>query len=425
MFLKIFFFLLLIFNIFSYLILPFKTFINFSIINSTNFIYFFKYTNIFTELQIGTPPQKLNFQISMSDYHSIIISNYSKNCEIKFYQNDSKTFEENSNLNDFNLKFSDLSLFAKDFIYINNIKFDFEFFLAFDTINNVSAILGFQLNDEYKKMNFIFQLKKLNFIKNFDFYFNFNKNFFNKNFNNFNNNFNNNFKGEIIIGKFPHEINKKLNEKNLIFVNSNFNNKNKKNFNINFDYVFINNKKFNDFNAEILFEQFFISFKIEFLNVFEEIFKEFFNKKICFEIENKNYNKKEIFFVCNEKIKISNEIKFNIKNKNFSLNFDDLFLKINEKFYFLIVFENNFILGNIFLQKNLLIFNQEKKQIGFYLNNNKNNKNIFILFQTLIIFLCVFIIIFLLFFIKKILSKQRKIKANELEENFDYFQLKK
>jgi hypothetical protein len=357
----------------------------------------------------------------MSDYYSIIISNYSKNCEIKFYQNDSKTFEENSNLNDFNLKFSDLSLFAKDFIYINNFKFNFEFFLAFDTINNVSAILGFKLNDEYKKMNFIFQLKKNNFIENFDFFFDFDENF-NKNFI-FNNNFNN-FKGKIFIGKFPHEINKKLNEKNLFFVNSNLNKNNKNNFNINFDYVLIKNKFFN-VNFEILFEQFFISFKIEFLEIFKEIFKEFFNKKICFEIENKNYNKKEIFFVCDEKIKISNEIIFNIKNKNFSLNFDDLFLKINEKFYFLIVFENNFILGNIFLQKNLLIFNQEKKQIGFYIKNNKNNKNIFILFQTLIIFLCVFIIIFLLFLIKKILSKQRKIKANELEENFDYFQLKK
>ena len=107
-------------KIISFINLPFKTFINNSKINSSNFISHFKYTNIFTELQIGTPPQKLNFQISMSDFHSIIISNFSKNCEIKFFQNNSKTFEETySNLYDYNLKFTDLSVFAKDLISIN------------------------------------------------------------------------------------------------------------------------------------------------------------------------------------------------------------------------------------------------------------------------------------------------------------------
>ena len=413
---KIFFILLLNKKIISFINLPFKTFINNSKINSSNFISHFKYTNIFTELQIGTPPQKLNFQISMSDFHSIIISNFSKNCEIKFFQNNSKTFEETySNLYDYNLKFTDLSVFAKDLISINkNVEFYFNFFLAFDTINNISAILGFQLNDNYQKVNFIHQLKKSNFIKQFDFYFNFDE---------FNNNNINDLKGEIIIGNFPHNFNKKFDKKNLIFVNSNFinnNNNNKQNFIINFDNIFINKKLiFNNVNAQILFEQFFISANFEFLEIFKEIFKEFLNEKICFENINNDY-KKEIFFICKKKPKFSKEIIFNVKDKkNFTLNFDDLFLKINNIFYFLIIFENskNFILGNIFLQKNLLIFNQDKKQIGFYI---KKEKNYFILIQTFIIFLCVFVIIILLYFMKKILINKRKIKANELEENFEY-----
>ena len=413
---KIFFILLLNKKIISFINLPFKTFINNSKINSSNFISHFKYTNIFTELQIGTPPQKLNFQISMSDFHSIIISNFSKNCEIKFFQNNSKTFEETySNLYDYNLKFTDLSVFAKDLISINkNVEFYFNFFLAFDTINNISAILGFQLNDNYQKVNFIHQLKKSNFIKQFDFYFNFDE---------FNINNINDLKGEIIIGNFPHNFNKKFDKKNLIFVNSNFinnNNNNKQNFIINFDNIFINKKLiFNNVNAQILFEQFFISANFEFLEIFKEIFKEFLNEKICFENINNDY-KKEIFFFCKKKPKFSKEIIFNVKDKkNFTLNFDDLFLKINNFFYFLIVFENskNFILGNIFLQKNLLIFNQDKKQIGFYI---KKEKNYFILIQTFIIFLCVFVIIILLYFMKKILINKRKIKANELEENFEY-----
>ena len=379
---KIFFILLLNKKIISFINLPFKTFINNSKINSSNFISHFKYTNIFTELQIGTPPQKLNFQISMSDFHSIIISNFSKNCEIKFFQNNSKTFEETySNLYDYNLKFTDLSVFAKDLISINkNVEFYFNFFLAFDTINNISAILGFQLNDNYQKVNFIHQLKKSDFIKQFDFYFNFDE---------FNNNNINDLKGEIIIGNFPHNFNKKFDKKNLIFVNSNFinnNNNNKQNFIINFDNIFINKKLiFNNVNAQILFEQFFISANFEFLEIFKEIFKEFLNEKICFENINNDY-KKEIFFICKKKPKFSKEIIFNVKDKkNFTLNFDDLFLKINNFFYFLIIFENskNFILGNIFLQKNLLIFNQDKKQIGFYI---KKEKNYFILIQTFIIF---------------------------------------
>ena len=356
----------------------------------------------------------------MSDFHSIIISNYSKNCEIKFFQNNSKTFEETySNLNDYNLKFTDLSITAKDLISIEkNVKFYLNFFLAFDTINNVSAILGFQLNDNYQKYNFINQLKKSNFIQQFDFYFNFNE------INNNNNNINN-LKGEIIIGNFPHNLNKKYDKNNLIFINSIFNNNNnnnnKQNFIINFDNVFINKLIFNNINAQILFEQFYISMNFNFLEIFNEIFKEFLNKKICVENVNNNY-KKEIYFICFEKPNFSNEIIFNIKDKiNFTLNFNDLFLKINNIFYFLIVFENskNFILGNIFLQKNLLIFNQDKKQIGFY-KNNKSKKNILILIQIFIIFFCVFIIIILLHFMKKILVNKRKIKANELEENFEY-----
>ena len=116
---------------------------------------------------------------------------------------------------------------------------------------------------------------------------------------------------------------------------------------------------------------------------------------------------------------------------NFVLNYKDLFLKIGNYYYFLILFNediNEWILGHIFLNKYTMVFNPEKKTIGWYYDSSidananldvkKSNTTIIIFIILSVIFLLV--IIGLLVYIFYYRPKYRKIRPNELEENFDY-----
>jgi len=163
-------------------------------------------------------------------------------------------------------------------------------------------------------------------------------------------------------------------------------------------------------------------------NVNESFFNELFIKKKC---ENKIIKQKEnneIYYVyeCNKNIninKFNDSIFFYSKEINFTfvLEKKDLFLKANDKIYFLVFFSNyfpNWILGEPFFRKFNMVFNQDKKIVGFYSDYNKIKKNYD---KIIIIFLLIFLIVCLLFFINKIyFKKNKKIRANELEDNFLY-----
>ena len=174
----------------------------------------------------------------------------------------------------------------------------------------------------------------------------------------------------------------------------------------------------------------FIVAPLSFFNVYEK----FFSKNKCYgnyngDEDDKNY----IYFYCEENVDITKfeNIYLTTKNKemNFVLDYNDLFLKIDNYYYFLILFNediNDWILGHIFLNKYTIVFNPEKKTIGWYYDSNmddnldiKKNNNAIVIFIILsIIFL--FVIIGLLVYIFYYRPKYRKIRPNELEENFDY-----
>ena len=97
------------------------------------------------------------------------------------------------------------------------------------------------------------------------------------------------------------------------------------------------------------------------------------SEKKCFEIFDDNY--KITYYYCNKNLNLKKKfetIYFKSTNLNyiFELNYEDLFLEINNKIYFLIIFTNNiyknWILGIPFLKKYQFTFNQEDKIIGFY-----------------------------------------------------------
>ena len=95
------------------------------------------------------------------------------------------------------------------------------------------------------------------------------------------------------------------------------------------------------------------------------------------------------------------------------------------------------ILGKPLFKKYTTVFNQDKKAIGFYTeskehnetNNdndkkdeNKNNK-LKIWLYLIIIFACIFLvcsIVLTVFLCKKYPFGKRKIKANELDDDYDY-----
>ena len=109
-------------------------------------------------------------------------------------------------------------------------------------------------------------------------------------------------------------------------------------------------------------------------------------------------------------------------NMSFILNYNDLFYKYENKYIFL-AFVNNYIsgtwrLGRIFMKKYHTIFDIERGIVGFYKEEDINQKRDYFKFIMTSILIC--IIGFLLFLYYNVLKKNRKIRVNEIEENFDY-----
>ena len=145
---------------------------------------------------------------------------------------------------------------------------------------------------------------------------------------------------------------------------------------------------------------------------------------------------------------------FEYKEENliFSLTFNDLFKQIDEKYIFLVIFPENFwkvkhsswYLGTPFYKAYQLVFNYDSKTIGLYVsknminvineNNNdnkteinndmekkyeKSNKTSIIRIILEILFgICLIIVAY---FIGKKINEQRKKRANELEDDYDYY----
>ena len=111
----------------------------------------------------------------------------------------------------------------------------------------------------------------------------------------------------------------------------------------------------------------------------------------------------------------------------FVLDYNDLFLEKDGKYFFKIIFDKNnkmqWKLGKPFLSKYTLYYDYEAKTIGFYnqdLSSKKGKKilNVFLnIFYVIII--CVFG--FLGFYYgKKAYDKVRKKKIYEIDDNYEY-----
>ena len=129
-------------------------------------------------------------------------------------------------------------------------------------------------------------------------------------------------------------------------------------------------------------------------------------------------------------------------HKNFSLNYTELFFLEHQKIYFKVLFINgefnpSFRLGKVFLRKYQFVFDYERKSVGFYnmeynnnINDNNNNNNNNIKNNEIKYNICEILIVLSIigaaalggyFLGRKKQYENRRKKANEMEDEFDYY----
>jgi len=409
-------------------------------LNETNFFEYTYFYYIYTFIDIGTPPVKI--PILISDKQSIL-NIYSYNFTDKnltYNLNNSLSFKLNNNNDSENELYDD---YYSDKEYVSGYKSNENFIINNENIN-LNFLCENKINEQFLKgilgLNTFFyseqkdlinyslikQLKQQDKIKSYDFSIN------------YQNRYDILSKGEIIIGDLPHNYNKNFNEKNYHFVNAKFYTHDPVYTSIKIDEINYNfnlknkNKILNldDDTETILDINIGYIFGTEtFYNIiYNEFFSEYINNNKCIEY---NIQRSYKSYYCDKDIDLKKmkNLYFQIKKEkiNFVLTPNDLFYKFQNKLYYLIIFNpyyktnKKWILGIPFFTKYMINFNQDKKIIGFYVNEEiikeNNNKLIFKLLIISILFGFIFFLISMYYIIFK---KNRKIRANELEDNIDY-----
>ena len=180
----------------------------------------------------------------------------------------------------------------------------------------------------------------------------------------------------------------------------------------------------------------------------KHFFQKYFEKNICLEEKMYNANEKgyNYMIICNSEFKSSISSFPNIYFYNerfpyvFNLDYTDVFMEYNNKIYFLIIFKEDmntlWRLGKIFMKKYPFIFDYDKKTVSFVhlkkygggQSNNESDKTkenksgIFANIKIYIIIILLIIAVIIGIFIGKyIWDKQRKKRANELDDdNYEY-----
>lgn len=419
------------------------------------------YNNIYTHIEIGTPIQKIPLLIETKD-HIFEITSFSYNNNSKYYhdkynlssifdkydffkENMSSSFKTDGCIKSNNM-FSDhlYDCFSYDKINLkdnkrNNIVIEnFGFNMVKNKEDNITGILGLGLFDNTEDINksFLKILKNEGIIKEFYWYFLYNSW--------------NDSNGKLIIGSLPHEDFPDIYSKDdLIYTyipieeysfSINY-------YKIGFNEIYSNSMnnyfKINLFNinCELSFDSNLIIAPREFeTEIRKKFMKNYQINEKCFKdsIQQNNYFTDLIFYFCDKNIK--NElydflpfIKFISKDLNytFEISKEELFKIEGDYIYLNILFDYGkkyWILGKPFSLKYQFIFDQDSKKIGFYRNShqkiyiNKNNKASYDkVIQIFLIIFFSFCLIFIGFYLgKKIYQMKRKIRANELDDNYEY-----
>ena len=394
---------------------------------------------IYTIISIGTPEQKM-MGIFNPDTNIFSISDQEK-CSLRMEYNYSllssnssvviKKIEEDDYFS-YSLVNETIRIYLKE---NNTIKLeeisDFQFryeeprrWKKEDETNKFfCADIGLQLNEEKKVWAiFIKQLKDKNLIDSYTITLN----------------YSNIHGGFFYIGEYPHEYAPDIFNKSNLVTTYAIPKQSFSQFRIIMESIYIQINKEDKIKIrsnEVYFhlESGLIICATDYFNIIKNLFfDQYLNNSICqMKLMTKNLNSYNII-VCED------NNKFDIKsfpslifyhselNFHFSLNYNDLFEKKNNKYYFLIVYSSfsasYWKIGKPFLKKYQITLNLDAKSINFYNNTfnekvdidddmKKNNKNYLnIILITVCAVLCIILFVVSYLFIKK--NKRRKEKKS-------------
>ena len=377
------------------------------------------HNRIYTTLKIGTPSQEIKVQIKMLQF-SLCVRN---NTIYKY--NTSSTYKKNGN--EFSAYNADYyrAIPSNESIIIRNddeVLNDIKFMLTTNSKYDLDGILGLQIHENNYLTyghGLINQLKLKKLINNEVFFFNYDST---------------KDEGELIIGEYPHLLDKfgdKYHKNQLETTNIHM-----PTFDILYNVLFrsvywdgkeIETSAIGKINIE---DGYIIGSKS-----YEEAVYKFFQPHII----NKKCKSQEVnvlytTYICDEyeNLNISsfpNLIFYNSDtNYNLTITYKDLFVKKGEKIYFMIVFDKKgynaqWTLGSIVLRNNMIVFDMDKRLIGFYAPNNakykkeKLNTSLYIIFITIAGIIIIALIGFILY---KFVWKKKGKKAYELNDDYDY-----
>jgi len=373
--------------------------------------------------QIGEPEKKTPLIIKFNHYYYFISGSQIKNST--YNESNSNTYKRLSNeLSEINPSFHIKGYKSEEkfkfptnknnLVTVNN----FFFYLSSESEieDNYLGFLGLQIKPHKQSKddnNFITLLKKNNIIKNY---------IWSIKYENENNGF-------LLIGDYPHNFDNLNYNKNQLKNTKTETLSNANMWEIKFDKIFYNNNELKIKTKAILrIENGIILGPKDFKKIFYDTYV---NNKTCEQYEVNMESEDNVYgfkcYINKFKKEYFKPLTFLHKelNFNYSLNGDDLFIKHEDFYYFLIIFETtptqnyDWVFGKPFLKKYQFVFDSDGKKIEFYNTNIKIEKENSIFAIFLIIFLFI-ILACLIYMLSLFLRKKRKSRVNEIDEIYEY-----
>ena len=455
--------------------IPFNSFFKYGTKTNMSSIDDLAQTNLYSTISIGDPSYEIKAFLSVQHSYFSITSNYiTKNVNefsSHYELTKSNTFKNITNLNGRRLFDTKFDFIAKEKFKLNvfnyqkkehyNISIDDMIFVYDDKkkgikdkdkkINSYYLNIGFQIinhnkAEERNKYNFIYQLKKRNIIKNYDWCIFFEKG---KNENGsflYNPDELINAKGKLLIGDLPNNYNpNNFNENQLLTTYSIYNNLFFK-WGLEFSNIYYNissniTRTISMYDVQLNINNYLILCPMTYYyNIKRDFFDFYISKKICHIHQGKEYktfycDKSENFNVTNLKRFPTLYMSHKDFQYTFEFTYEDLFIEKDNQYWFLVALSiynsdmEEWFMGIIFLRKYNLIFNQDTKTISYYNFNlpaYKNKEKFFVndkfvgyIIIFIIIVLSILLIIIGLYSGKKYIKIKEKKRLNHIYD-FDY-----
>lgn len=372
-------------------------------------------------VSIGTPSQEFNLNLKLSKRHSYVIAKEANYTLPSFDKSKSSSFVQ---VEPEQTYYQDIykGIKAKETFHFGDIELGGATFFIETEKNYMpspllnSGTFGLSVNEgQYPSLaeaNFIKQLKKNDKIDSYAFTIKYSED--------------KKDEGELIIGALPHLYDSSYEADNLLTANT-MNAQYFLEWGLIFNNITYNGTDLGKNVREAVFrvESGVIWGNMEYFYIIhEQFFKKYIDLKLCNQVKTTNY----YYYHCDKNGVNYTEmvpISFYSKELNYTFNLthEDLFYELEDRKYFLVLFYTDYrsliywILGEPFLRKFQIVFDQDKKLIGIYKPSKGSGGLgywwILIVASVIIACLLAYIVIF-------VLKKPRKKRALELDDDYEY-----